>query len=284
MTTGSDICRARFVVSYRGSAFRGAAASVGVRTVVGDLTAAMQRVLGGVEIDLTLAGRTDAGVHAHGQVISVDLPATVDLDDLTHRLNRMCAPDIAVREPMWVAADFDARFSAQWRRYRYHVWNAPAVEPLLSDLTWHVPFSLDVDAMNRAGEALIGEHDFTSFCRVPDVPESGQVPSMRRRVLDLGWRRRTPPELLRFEIRGTAFCHQMVRSIVGTLVDVGRGRIDVDALAAILNAQNRAQAGQVAPPHGLVLWDVGYDDVGEVQQAPLSSQGSAAGKDRDDSE
>jgi tRNA pseudouridine38-40 synthase len=164
------------------------------------------------------------------------------------------------------------------------VWNSPVVEPLLSDLTWHVPFSLDIDAMNHASEALVGEHDFTSFCRVPDVPESGLVPSMRRRVLDLGWRRRVPSELLLFEIRGTAFCHQMVRSIVGTLVDIGRGRIDADALPAILGAQNRAQAGQVAPPHGLVLWDVGYDDVGEVQQAPLSSQGSAAGKDRDDSE
>lgn len=282
MSTGSDVRRARFVISYRGSSFRGSAVSVGVRTVVGDLSEAMSAVLR-TPVTLTLAGRTDAGVHAHGQVISTDLPAEADLDDLAYRLNRMCGPDIAVRSASWADHDFDARFSARWRRYRYHLWNDPIVEPLLTDLTWHVPQKLDAEAMLRAGRQLIGEHDFTSFCRVPDPLPDGRQPSMIRRILDIEWHRRGESPLVRFEITGTAFCHQMVRSIVGTLVDIGSGRITADSIPAILEARDRSVAGRIAPAHALVLWEVGYDDVGDTDGPPLSSQGSAD-KPRDDSE
>ena len=114
MTTGSDTRRARFVVSYRGTAFRGAAESPGVRTVIGELRIACEQILG-QPVELTLAGRTDAGVHALGQVISCDLPGAVDPSDLAHRLSRMCAPDIAVRSGDWAPDDFNARFSASSR-------------------------------------------------------------------------------------------------------------------------------------------------------------------------
>ncbi|MDA2944454.1 MAG: tRNA pseudouridine(38-40) synthase TruA [Actinomycetota bacterium] len=282
MSTGSGVRRARFVVSYRGSSFRGSAFSVGVRTVVGDLSEAMAAVLR-TPATLTLAGRTDAAVHAHGQVISTDLPAETDLDDLAYRLNRMCGPDIAVRSAAWVSDDFDARFSARWRRYRYHLWNDPIVEPLLTDLTWHVPQQLDDVAMRDAGRHLIGEHDFTSFCRVPDPLPDGRQPSMVRRILDMDWRHREGSPLIRFEITGTAFCHQMVRSIVGTLVDVGSGRIAAESIPSILEARDRSVAGRIAPGHALVLWEVGYDDVGDPDGPPLSSQGSVD-RFRDDSE
>jgi tRNA pseudouridine38-40 synthase len=260
---GPDDRRARFVVSYRGSAFHGAARNPGVRTVVGDIVAAMGRVLGR-EPEPTLAGRTDAGVHAWGQVMSLDLPAATDLGDLVRRVNKMCAPDLALRDPQWVDSSFDARFSATARTYRYHLWNDPVPNPLLHGLVWHVPSALDIGEMTRAGRALLGEHDFSSFCRRPDSPADGtDGPSMVRRLTALDWTGSDhdgsgSASLVRCEITGSAFCHQMVRSIVGTLVDVGRGRIAADAIDGILAARDRSAAGAVAPPDGLVLWSVDY--------------------------
>lgn len=262
MSTGSDVRRARFVVSYRGSAFRGSAISPGVRTVVGDLTETMSTVLR-IPVSLTLAGRTDAGVHARGQVISVDLPASTDLGDLVHRINRMCAPEIALRSFEWVDDEFDARFSARWRRYRYHIWNDRVIEPLLTDLTWHVSQPVDLSMLTEMSGSLLGEHDFTSFCRIPDPRPDGSQRSMVRRILNVTWTRRGSSPLIFCEITGTAFCHQMVRSIVGTIVDIGIGRMPEASLGGILEARDRSIAGRVAPAHGLVLWDVGYDDVGE---------------------
>ena len=260
---GPDTGRARFVVSYRGSAFHGAARTPGVRTVVGDIAAAIARVVGH-EPALTLAGRTDAGVHALGQVISLDLPRSIDLPDLARRVNRMCAPDLALRDPEWVDTTFDARFSATARTYRYHLWNDPAPNPLLHQLAWHVPATLDVAVMAAAGRALLGEHDFSSFCRRPDSRGEGAEPaSMVRRVTVLDVSTADPDgtgrdALVTIRITGTAFCHQMVRSIVGTLVDIGRGRLAADAIPGILAARDRSAAAQVAPPDGLVLWSVDY--------------------------
>lgn len=253
-----DLRRARFVVSYLGSSFRGVAPNAGVRTVVGVLGAEMERVVRR-PLTLTVAGRTDAGVHAWGQVVSVDLPATTDLDDLCRRLNRLCAPDIAVREGSWTEPGFDARFSATWRRYRYHVWNDPAPNPLVAATVWHVPSPLDLGVMERAASDFVGEHDFASFCR-RERSDDGRPEAVTRRIVhEVGWRRIGTSALLRFSVRGSAFCQQQVRSMVGTLVDVGLGRIAADRIPAILTARDRAVAGRVAPPDGLVLWDVGYD-------------------------
>jgi len=227
---------------------------------MGDLTAAITKVVRRT-VELTGAGRTDARVHAWGQVVSGDLPDDTDLDDLARRINKLCAPDIAVRSAVWVADDFDARFSATWRRYRYHVWNGPAPNPLLVDLAWHVPRPLDLDAMNAAAAHFAGEHDFSSFCRRPKVAEGEPAPSLVRILHDVGWRRIDDSPMLRFEVRGSAFCHQMVRSLVGTTVDVGLGRLEADSMPAVLEARSREAAGTVAPPDGLVLWDVGYDGV-----------------------
>lgn len=248
----------RMLVAYDGAPFRGFAPNEGVRTVLGDLAAAVATVVRG-PVDLTGAGRTDAGVHAWGQVVSGDLPATTDLDDLGRRLNKLCAPSIAVRDLRWTDADFSARFSAMWRRYRYDVWNDPAPNPLRSGRAWFVPQPLALWAMQAACDPIIGEHDFASFCRRPSVPEGQPTPSLVRRVQRAAW---SPvdddPRHLRFEIRANAFCHQMVRSIVGTLVDVGLGTISPGDVRAILLAGDRDAAGRVAPPQGLVLWEVGY--------------------------
>jgi tRNA pseudouridine38-40 synthase len=249
--------RVRLVVAYDGTPFHGFAANAGVRTVMGDLSAAIETVVR-QPVKLTGAGRTDAGVHAWGQVVSGDLPAGTDLDDLARRLNKLCAPAIAVRSAEWATDDFDARFSARWREYRYDVWNAATPNPLLADRAWFVPQPLARWAMEAACDPLIGEHDFTSFCRRPKIEESEPEPSMVRRVLAARWVEVDEDGLLRFEIRANAFCHQMVRSIVGTLVDVGLHKASPGDMRGILLARDREAAGQVAPPHGLVLYEVGY--------------------------
>lgn len=245
-------------VAYDGSPFRGFAPNPGVRTVLGDLSAAIARVVRG-PVELTGAGRTDAGVHAWGQVVSGDLPSDTDLDGLVRRINKLCAPSIALRSAEWAADDFDARFSATWRHYRYDIWNAPTPNPLLAGRVWFVPQPLAPWALDAACDPLIGEHDFASFCRRPRPSGDAPAPSLVRRVLSARWSDvHGDGTLRRFEIRANAFCHQMVRSIVGTLVDVGLGRLSPGDVRPILMAGDRGAAGQVAPPSGLVLWEVGY--------------------------
>lgn len=248
---------ARLLVAYDGRSFHGSAASPGVRTVMGVLTEVIVRVTRH-PTELTAAGRTDAGVHAWGQVVSGHLPATTDLGRLQRSLNRLCAPDLAVREITWAPPDFDARFSATSRTYRYDAWNDPVPNPLMADRTWHVPVDLDLQRMSAASVELLGEHDFTSFCRRPKASPGDAPPSLVRLVQAASWQRIDDGPLLRFEIGASSFCHQMVRSIVGTLVDVGAGRLD-RTIAEILAAGDRHAAGRVAPPTGLVLWHVGYD-------------------------
>ena len=222
-------------------------------------------------IVLTGAGRTDAGVHAWGQVVSGDLPESTDLADLQRRVNKLCAPDIAVRSIEWADPDFDARFSATSRRYRYHVWNDPTPNPLLADISWHVHRPLDLDAMKAAAEPIIGEHDFGSFCRKPKMPEGMDPASLVRILHEAIWTRVDDSPMLRFEIAGSAFCHQMVRSLVGTMVDIGLGRIHHTEMGTILEARDREAAGGVAPPAGLILWEVGY--AGERWDAASAANG-----------
>jgi tRNA pseudouridine38-40 synthase len=260
--------RARITVAYVGTEFRGFAEADGVRTVMGDLRAAIEKIAR-TDVSPVGAGRTDAGVHGWGQVVSLDLPDDMSLADLQRRLNRMLAPAISVRDAAWTDdPEFSARFSALWRHYRYDVLNGPVPDPFRATSAWHVPQPLNLWAMQLACDPLIGEHDFTSFCRRPKVADGMTAPSMRRRVISAQWHQ-VPDDhsgrggdLLRFEIRANAFCHQMVRSIVGTLVEVGLGKLKAGDIRGILLEQDRQAAGTVAPPHGLVLWEVGYPEAG----------------------
>lgn len=244
---------ARLLLAYHGATFHGFARNDGVHTVVGALSDAMQRVLR-QPVDLVGAGRTDAGVHAWGQVVSCRVGAGVELAWLQRRINAQTAPALVVRDIQWAPDGFNARFSALWRRYRYTMVNGPTPDPFRAETAWHVERPLSVSAMRLASDAVIGEHDFSSFCRRPKgQPDATLV----RRVLDAHWSVYADG-LLQFEITGTAFCHQMVRSIVGSLVDVGTGRRRPSDVVHMLRARSRAVAGQVAPPHGLCLWEVGY--------------------------
>ncbi len=246
----------KLVVAYDGHDFHGFWPNEGVTTVGGTLVEAVETVLGH-RIEMTCAGRTDAGVHAWGQVVTFGaVPSSAggepDLERLQQSVNGLCAPRIVVREVEAVPDDFDARGSAVSRTYRYTVLNRPVPDPFLAATTWHVTAPLDLRALRLGADPLIGEHDFSSFCRRP-APDVG----LTRRVLDAHWED-LGDGLLRFEITANAFCHQMVRSLVGTLVDVGRGRSRAGEVLAILRARDRQAAGQPAPPQGLCLWSVAY--------------------------
>lgn len=170
-------------------------------------------------------------------------------------VNKLCRPDVTLRDGAAVDVQFDARHAAHWRRYRYLVSEADWADPMIDDRVWRVDPGLDLRAMRMATDVFLGVHNFTSFCRIPkDRPDA----DMTRRIYDAGWTRLDDDQLC-FDITGGAFCHQMVRSVVGTLVDVGAGRLRPGDIQGVFAARDRTAAGQPAPPDGLTLWEVGYE-------------------------
>ncbi|MDQ1467772.1 MAG: tRNA pseudouridine38-40 synthase [Actinomycetota bacterium] len=252
--TPSGPAKVRLVVAYDGTGFRGFAAQPSqprVRTVGGSLSAAIEKVLRH-SVELVCAGRTDSGVHAWGQVVSFDAEPGLDPWRLQSALNSMLGPEIVVRSADLVEPGFDARRSATARSYVYTIVNRSAPDPFLARYAWWVAEPLDLTLLRLAADVFVGEHDFASFCR--KGPEGS---STVRRVLASRWRDEGEG-VLRFEIRASSFCWQMVRAIVGTLVEVGNGKRRPGDLMAVLRAADRVGAGQLAPPHGLCLWDVEY--------------------------
>jgi tRNA pseudouridine38-40 synthase len=245
------------LVAYDGTSFHGFAEQPGQRTVAGVLVAAIERVVRH-PVELTCAGRTDRGVHAWGQVVSLDLSAAEDLDALHRSLVKLCGPDIVVREVAVAPEGFDARFSARARTYRYTVLNREVPDPFLARTAWHVSSPLEPELLTLACDPFLGEHDFSAFCRRPKAPPGGEAVSLVRRVVAAGWDD-LGAGLLRFEITATAFCHQMVRSVVGTVVSAGHGQVRAGEIRGILRSGDRANAAPIAPPHGLCLWHVQYD-------------------------
>ena len=247
----------RLEISYDGGGFRGWAAQPGLRTVQGELETALATILR-EPVSLSVAGRTDAGVHAWGNVCHFDSPLEADtladeLPRLQRALNKMLKPRIVVRDAAVAEDGFDARFSAIARRYRYTVLNRPVPDPFRAATSWLVEEPLDLRAMQLACDPLLGEHDFSSFCRKPPDPSGSNV----RRMHDARWLD-LDDDVLRFDVEASSFCQQMVRALVGTLVDVGLGRKRAGDISWILRSKDRAAAGQLAPPHGLCLWEVVY--------------------------
>jgi len=247
------LVRVRLTVAYHGAGFRGMAAQPGQRTVAEVLGQAIERV-GQVPVTLAVAGRTDAGVHAWGQMVAFDVPEVsraAEVTDLARRLNKMLAPEIVVRKAAVAPEGFDPRRWATGRRYRYTVLHRPVPDPWLAPTTWWVAAPLDLSSMRAGCAPLLGEHDFSAFCR-----RQGDA-SLVRLVREAEWHD-LGDGLLRFEVEASSFCQQMVRSLVGTLVDVGLGRRTAADVAVALRSKDRSRAGAVAPPHGLCLWDVTY--------------------------
>jgi len=241
--------RMRAIVAYDGTDYGGFQRQANAPTVQAALEAALAQVTQETTSVLA-AGRTDAGVHAAGQVIAFDTAWRHGLGDLQRALNAVLPGDIAVLEAAEAASDFHPRYDAHSRRYRYTMYNARVRWPLARRYSLHVTAPLDVAPMQEAAQSLVGEHDFAAFGR----PPQGRVTV--RRVVAAEWR--GEPPCLTFDIEANAFLYRMVRSIVGTLLKVGRGEMSVEDFAAVLAACDRSLAGPTVPPHGLCMMEVKY--------------------------
>lgn len=250
-TTGSAASSVvRLTLAYDGTGFHGWASQRDQRTVEGVLSDALARVLGGPP-KLSVAGRTDAGVHARGQVVSLRPERALDPARLQRVVNAILAPEVVVIEARAVRPPFDARFSATARQYRYRIDVGPWPDPFSARFVWHRPGRLSLGAMRSAARLLLGEHDFAAFSRAP-TDGSSTVRRLERLTVS---RRGDRVEI---SARANAFLHQMVRSLVGTLVAVGEGRIEPEAIPEVLASRTRARGGAVAPPQGLTLERVVY--------------------------
>ncbi|WP_344754350.1 tRNA pseudouridine(38-40) synthase TruA [Leifsonella bigeumensis] len=268
-----EATRIRLDIAYDGTDFRGWTRQPGLRTVQGELETALATVFSrdGAAPALTVAGRTDAGVHALGQVAHLDLtPAQFSgfsrarnggsVARLAHRLNGIAGldTDVVVTSSSLAPTGFDARFSAVWRRYEYRVADARAPRnPLVRRGTLWYPRALDASLMEDAAASLLGLHDWTSFCKARDGSTS------IRTLQEFGWSRQDDGILVA-RVRADAFCHSMVRALVGATIAVGEGRLTLERLVGIRDALERTSEFKVVPSKGLTLLEVGYPDDGEL--------------------
>jgi tRNA pseudouridine38-40 synthase len=241
----------KLTVAYDGTRFVGWQRQAEGESIQGVLEEALAR-FEGKPVTVHGAGRTDAGVHALGQVASVQLSCGHDVETLTRALNAQLPADVRVRAIEEAAADFHARFSARAKTYRYQVRSGGVASPFDRAYVWHLPERLDVDAMRRAAHALVGRHDFAAFQSI-----GTQVPDSIRTIT--GSALRTEGDLLMYEVTADGFLRHMVRAVVGTLVEIGRGWRGPESMAALVANGTRAEAGATAPPHGLFLVRVDYD-------------------------
>lgn len=252
---GGGLVRLRLDLAYDGRLFVGWAKQRGLRSVQGELERTLTFLVG-EQVELVVAGRTDSGVHATGQIAHLDAPAGTRLT--VERVNRALPEDIRINAITEVSRDFDARFSAIWRRYRYRIADdGVGPSPLERRWTLRYPKRLDLDAMNEAAQPLIGEHDFAAYCKPRDFATT------IREIQELTWQRDDQGCAV-MTIQADAFCHSMVRSVVGALVAVGDGRRPIHWVKDILDAGGRPSGVTVMPPYPLVLTAVGYPPDSEL--------------------
>lgn len=277
--TGGAARRLRVDLAYDGGPYAGFARQPDRATVQGTLEGALSRVLG-QDVSSTCAGRTDAGVHALAQVVHLDVEPTeravralqrLDDDAAAFRmqLDHQVGDAITIWQVAVVEDAFDARFSAEERRYRYVIHDAPAMDPRDRYVRWRMREPLDVAAMHAGAQHLLGEHDYASFCR---LARGGHT----RRSLRQCDVVRADSDTVHVVLRGPAFCHQLCRAITGCLVAVGRGAESPDWIREVLEARDRSVAAPVAPPQGLTLEGVGYPDPWPDAPARLGPIGAVA--------
>lgn len=245
----------RVDLEYEGTRYHGFALQPGLLTIQGVLEEVLATVVGH-PVRVTPAGRTDAGVHARGQVISFQTTSRIPAEAISRALNARLPCDIVAGASTEAAPDFDARRAARRRTYRYAIWNGARPNLWVRRYSWHVPHRLDLAAMQTASELAVGRHDFTSF--IGRAAEETREKSPVRTVYAARWSR--DGDMLYFDCTADAFGRHMVRNLVGTLLWVGTGRLESAGFRQILQARDRRAAGPTAPAHGLTLMNVDYDD------------------------
>ncbi len=248
--TGAGRRHIAMVVQYDGTDYAGFQRQPGVPTIQAELERALSQLLR-EPVEITAAGRTDAGVHALGQVIAFWTANPIPVEKLPRAVNGLLPLAISAVEAVEVPPDFHPRFDARGKLYTYRILNRPVPSPFICRYAWHVEEKLDVDAMRQAAQHLIGRHDFSAFC-ASGSSFKNKVRTLRR--LDIS----TDNDVIEMRFEADAFLYMMVRIIVGTLVEVGLGKRQPNELAAILQSRDRRQAGRTAPPQGLCLVKVWY--------------------------
>jgi len=260
----------KITLAYDGSEFHGWQVQPGLRTVQGTLADCLKR-LTGEDVLPQGSGRTDAGVHALAQVASVQLESPIPERNLVIALNDMLPASVRVNSVEVVSDDFHARHSAKAKIYRYRIYRSDICPPFLARYVYHDPYPIDEEALMRSSDQVVGKHDFTSFAasdpdrsaRIAEAAEEEKDEASRfssvsnvRTIHSSSWAR-TREELI-YTVRGDGFLHHMVRNLVGTFVDVGRGQLEPAEIARILDAKSRSEAGATAPARGLFLDNVEY--------------------------
>jgi tRNA pseudouridine38-40 synthase len=264
----------KLTLAYDGTDFKGWQVQPGERTVQGELQAALRRVLGEAPLPQG-SGRTDAGVHALAQVASFALATRIPPSNLQRALNGTLPASIRVAEARTVRSTFHARHSARAKTYEYRIFRALLCPPFLARYVYASRWPMDMDALNRAAALFVGTHDFLSFAATdPDQATreaaaeagDGKQTGTVKTIFSSSWELRPSEagELLVYRVRGSGFLHHMVRNLVGTMLDIGRGRIAAEAIPGILDARSRSAAGPTVPGRGLFLHSVEYDPADET--------------------
>jgi tRNA pseudouridine38-40 synthase len=239
-----------FILEYDGTNYHGWQLQPNAVTLQGRLEAVLARLFN-EPIRVRAAGRTDTGVHALGQVVSFHTRHERDLFRLQGSINALLPSDMAVKQLAITTEEFNPRRDARSRTYRYQMWNQPSRSAIWARYSWHIPIALDIQAMDQAAALLVGDHDFSSF-QGSDSVEHDPLRTVLRSTV------RQDKDFLIYDVEARSFLRHMVRNIVGTLFDVGRGVLSVEEFAQILAARDRTQAGQTAPPQGLFFVEVKY--------------------------
>lgn len=244
--------RYKCVIAYDGTAFSGYQIQPNKRTVQEEIERVLVKLHKGSLVKISASGRTDAGVHARGQVIHFDSPLSIPLEKWPVALNTLLPDDISVLKVEQVNEDFHARFHAVGKEYRYELNTAKHRDPFNRQFAYHYPYSLNIAAMQEAAKALLGTHDFTSFCSAKTEVEDRVRTITKIDILE-------GDSKLTFRFRGNGFLYNMVRILVGTLLEVGAGMRPASSMQELLDQKDRRFAGKTAPAHGLYLWQVFYD-------------------------
>lgn len=244
--------RIKCVIAYDGTHFQGYQVQPNKRTVQGEVEKILQSMHKGEAVRIYASGRTDATVHAKGQVIHFDSPLNLNSDAWKRALNTQLPDDIAVESSEITTPDFHARFASKGKEYHYHVYTGQERDPFTRHHAYHFPYPLNKVDMKKAMESFLGTHDFTSFCSAKTEIED------RVRTIEAFQLIENNDQELIFQIRGNGFLYNMVRIIVGTVLEVGTGRRKAEEIVEILEAKDRTKAGKTAPGHGLYLWKVYY--------------------------